>query len=67
MNYIFHCVPTSAALGFDHVSLGVDTQPGWWPEVTHPTPPAQLTAFPGSGFEIRPVALGEKRGKAVGE
>ncbi len=137
MKYKFHGVPTSAPLGFDHVSLGVDTkadlftlkdrleaaelevtgpvdhgfiwsiyffdpnnipleiscqtmeivkppvladpkpsefalegsepQPGHWPEVTHPTSPEQWTAHPGNGFEIRPVALREKRGKAVGE
>lgn len=46
---------------------GSEPRPGQWPEMTPPTPPEQWTAYPGSGFEFRPVALGEKRGKAVGE
>ena len=137
MKYKFHGVPTDQPLGFDHVSLGVNTkaelfsvkdqlesagikvtgaidhgfgwsiyffdpnniplevswqnleivkppvladaspsaiakegsdpQPGHWPEVTDPTPPDQWTARPGNGYDIRPTAIREKRGHAVGE
>lgn len=137
MEYKFHGVPTDKPLGFDHVSLGVNTQadlftikdkaeaaglevtgpvdhgfiwsiyffdpnmipleiswqnmeivkppvladkdasavaregadpqPGHWPEVTHNTPPDEWSASPGAGFEIRPVALNENRGKVIGE
>lgn len=136
MEYKFHGVPTDKPLGFDHVSLGVNTQadlftikdkveaaglevtgpvdhgfiwsiyffdpnnipleiswqnmeivkppvladkdasdvaregaepqPGHWPEVTRSTPPDEWSASPGAGFEIRPVALAEKRGRMIG-
>lgn len=137
MEYKFHGVPTDKPLGFDHVSLGVNTkaelfgvmdkvlaaglkvtgpidhgfgwsiyffdpnniplevswqnlkivkppvladdnptktaregsepQPGHWPEVTNPIPPDQWKAKPGNGFNIRPTAIRENRGHAVGE
>ncbi|MDH5752157.1 MAG: VOC family protein [Deltaproteobacteria bacterium] len=137
MVYKFHGVPTDKPLGFDHVSLGVDTKanlfamldrleaagfkvtgpvdhgfgwsiyffdpnnipleitwqnleivkppvladgtpteaaregsdpvPGHWPEVSKPTPADEWHAYPGAGFEIRPRALDEKRGRAAGE
>ena len=137
MEYKFHGVPTSKPLGFDHVSIGVDSkealfalkdrleaaglevtgavdhgfiwsiylfdpnnihlefswqnldilappvladdapaeyalegsdpQPGHWPEVRAVTPPEQWTAYPGAGHEMRPIAVEQKRAKAVGE
>jgi len=51
--------PTAAALE------GSAPQPGHWPEVTDPTPPAQWRAKPGAGFEIGATALREERGRVM--
>jgi catechol 2,3-dioxygenase-like lactoylglutathione lyase family enzyme len=37
----------------DIVAEGAGPQPGVWPEVTHPTPPEQMTAQPGAGWSMR--------------
>ncbi|MDA1100399.1 MAG: VOC family protein [Proteobacteria bacterium] len=44
------------------VAEGAGPQPGHWPEVTRPTPVAQMTAHAGNGFQMRDAALSEKRG-----
>ena len=36
---------------------GAEPQPGIWPEVTFPTPPNQMTADPGNGFNMRDVLI----------
>ncbi len=36
---------------------GAEPQPGHWPEVTAPTPPEQMTAHPGNGFDMRDVLI----------
>ncbi|MCP5371751.1 MAG: VOC family protein [Hyphomicrobiales bacterium] len=42
---------------------GADPQPGHWPEVTAPTPPAEMTAHAGNGYDMRDAALREGRGR----
>lgn len=42
---------------------GAEPQPGHWPEVTNPTPPAEMTAHAGNGYDMRESFL--SRGLAV--
>lgn len=46
---------------------GAEPQPGQWPQVTEPTPEAQWNAYPGAGYNIRPLGLAENRVRVVGE
>ncbi len=36
---------------------GAGPQPGVWPEVVRPTPPEDMTAYPGNGFSMRETFL----------
>ena len=49
------------------VAEGAEPQPGHWPEVTKPTPVAQMTAHQGNGFEMRDAALAGKHGDMTPE
>jgi catechol 2,3-dioxygenase-like lactoylglutathione lyase family enzyme len=40
---------------------GAAPQPGHWPDVTSPTPPDQMYAYPGNGFDMRDTGLKEGR------
>ena len=42
---------------------GAAPQPGHWPEVTDPTPPAAMVAHPGNGWPMRDRAVNEGRAK----
>lgn len=42
---------------------GAEPQPGHWPEVTRPTPPEEMTAHAGNGYDMRESFL--RRGLAV--
>lgn len=46
----------------DIVAEGAGPQPGHWPEVTNPTPPAAMTAHDGNGYDMRQAILREGRG-----
>ncbi len=39
------------------VAEGSGPQPGIWPEVTEPTPPHEMTAYPGNGHTMRATFL----------
>lgn len=39
------------------VAEGATAQPGIWPEVTTPTPPEAMTAWPGNGYTMRETFL----------
>ncbi len=41
---------------------GADAQPGHWPEVSNPTPPAQMTAHGGNGLDMRERILADGLG-----
>ena len=41
----------------DVVAEGAGAQPGVWPEVTNPTPPAEMTAHAGNGHTMRETFL----------
>lgn len=46
---------------------GSQRQPGHWPQVSRATPEESWVAYPGAGYNIRPVALAENRARVVGE
>lgn len=46
---------------------GAQPQPGHWPEVGQPTPPEQWAAYPGAGYNIRPLGLAEKSARVLAE
>ena len=43
----------------DVVAEGANAQPGVWPEVTNPTPPAEMTAHAGNGHSMRETFLNQ--------
>ena len=47
----------------DIVAEGSGAQPGHWPEVTAPTPPAEMVAHSGNGFTMRETFLREGIGR----
>jgi len=49
------------------VAEGAGPQPGHWPAVTVPTPPEQMTAHPGNGYDMRDTFLGEGSGRLRAE
>ncbi len=49
------------------VAEGAAPQPGIWPEVTTPTPPDQIIAHAGNGFEMRETFLREGTGRDTEE
>jgi len=49
------------------VGEGAGPQPGHWPEVTAPTPPHEMTAHPGNGYDMRETFLGEGSGRLQAE
>ncbi len=46
---------------------GAAPQPGHWPEVTNPTPPEEMIAYPGNGYDMRDTGLAEGRLKLLPE
>ena len=46
---------------------GSAPQPGYWPEVIRPTPKTEWQAYPGAGYELRPLALSRDQGRVVNE
>lgn len=51
----------------DVVAEGSGPQPGVWPEVTNPTPPERMTAYPGNGYTMRETFLREGNGHLTAE
>ncbi len=49
------------------VAEGAGPQPGIWPEVTEPTPPEAMIAYPGNGYAMHEAFLSEGRGKLTDE
>ena len=46
---------------------GAQPQPGHWPRASQSTPEEHWSAYPGAGYNIRPMGLAEGRAKVVGE
>ena len=49
----------------DIVAEGAHSQPGVWPEVSEPTPPKEMTAYPGNGYTMRETFLKEGLGRVT--
>ncbi len=51
----------------DIAAEGSSPQPGYWPEPTRHTPPEEMLAWPGNGYDMRRAALEEGRARLVEE
>jgi catechol 2,3-dioxygenase-like lactoylglutathione lyase family enzyme len=67
------CVELTGAPAMDEVkpmaivAEGAAPQPGVWPEVTQPTPRAQMKARPGNGYSMRETFVKEGLGRLTAE
>ena len=47
------------------VAEGAEPRPGVWPEVTNPTPPERMTAWPGNAFPLREALVTKGQGRVT--